>query len=333
MQELLQSAAQIPLVTVVCLCYRQAAFLLDALHSVEAQTYRNIELIIADDHSQDGSAEIIADYQTKNPTIKVILSPKNIGNCALFNQALTIANGKYIIDLAADDVMLPERVALQVNKMEKMGEKYGICYSDAYWTDEKLRITHTQYKRNAAGNLKAKLPEGNVYQTVIANSFICPPTVMYRTAALREIGGYDESLTYEDFDSWVRIARNYFFTYCPEPLMLKRVVPYSLSTYFYKRKKQQYALSTLKICQKIAAMNQKESEQTALAIRVRFELRQAFFTENYDIVFSYFNLLKSIQKTDTISYFFRQLAFLRLPIYPLYALYKKGQIWFKKRLS
>src|SRR5688572_16900954 len=99
-----------PLVSVVCLCYNHAAFVKEAVQSVMGQTYPNIELILVDDASRDNSAAVIEELQRQYPSIKVILLKNNVGNCKAFNQALAESKGAYIIDLAADDILMPDRI-------------------------------------------------------------------------------------------------------------------------------------------------------------------------------------------------------------------------------
>src|SRR5262245_56075887 len=97
-----------PFVTIVCLCYNQAAFVKEAIDSVLTQTYPNIQLIVVDDASTDNSADIIREIASVNPSLQIILLNENLGNCAAFNRALPSVKGEYVIDFAADDVMMPE---------------------------------------------------------------------------------------------------------------------------------------------------------------------------------------------------------------------------------
>src|SRR6187455_35784 len=99
-----------PLVSVICLCYNQASFVREAVLSVIHQTYRDIELIIIDDASTDNSVEVISDVLKSHPSIKFIPLKKNVGNCKAFNMGYRLSRGQYLIDLAADDVLLPARI-------------------------------------------------------------------------------------------------------------------------------------------------------------------------------------------------------------------------------
>ena len=191
-----------PLVSIICLNHNQGIFLTDALNSVLEQTYRNFELLIVDDGSTDDSEEIIKHYKRLHPEIEIFLLEESIGNCKAFNIGLKVASGKYIIDLAADDILFPQRLELQVQEFEKLEEEYTMCFTGAVHIDEQGKVTNNHYKRSEIGILKETVPTGDVYKDVIERYFICTPTMMMRASHLIEMGGYDEELNYEDFDYW-----------------------------------------------------------------------------------------------------------------------------------
>ena len=88
------------------------------------------------------------------------------------------------------------------------------------------------------------------------------------------LGGYDETLTYEDFDFWVRSSRDWQFHYQDEVLTQKRLHPRSKSAQGY-RPHDPLLDSTIRICRKALALCRTPQERAALAVRVRWELRQA----------------------------------------------------------
>jgi glycosyltransferase involved in cell wall biosynthesis len=101
------------LVTVICVCFNHQQFLEEALNSVFKQTYPYIQLIVVDDCSQDGSAQKLSALHGERPFELLLLSENN-GYCKAFNQGLALAKGELIIDLAGDDRLMPDRVALGV---------------------------------------------------------------------------------------------------------------------------------------------------------------------------------------------------------------------------
>lgn len=257
-----------PLVSVICLCYNQANFVRQAVASVLNQSYPNIELIIADDGSSDKSKEVIRSLVAENPSITFVDLPQNLGNCKAFNRALAYARGSYLIDLAADDVLLNNRVEVGVRVLQQSGPDFGVHFSDAeiisdegdtLYTHSKLYPHHT-------------IPQGDIYLHLISRYFICPPSMMFTREVMNHLGGYDENLLYEDFDFWIRSSRVFKYCYTPEVLVKKRVVKNSLSAKQIKKLNPQLK-STFRVCKKVFRLNQTREEKQALSGRLLYEMR------------------------------------------------------------
>lgn len=119
-----------PLVTVICLCYNHEKFVVEALNSVLNQNYQNIELIITDDCSNDNSKKVITDWLQDYPAVQFISSKINLGNTKTFNKALQFSKGEYIIDLAADDVLLKDCVERQINAFLNSTKKILLQFTE-----------------------------------------------------------------------------------------------------------------------------------------------------------------------------------------------------------
>ncbi|ALI98172.1 glycosyltransferase family 2 protein [Rufibacter tibetensis] len=269
-----------PLVSIICLCYNHASFLREALDSVLDQTYPKIEILIVDDLSTDNSVEIIQDYVHRFPAIRFIRHTQNQGNCASFNEALLLSQGEFIIDFATDDVLYPDRVALQVEAFQKLGATYGVVYTDAELIDEQSTSLGFFYARNASGQLFPKPVQGDVFSEVLGRYFICPPTMMIRRLVLEELKGYDPELAYEDFDFWVRSSRNWKYHFLDQVLCQRRMHPHSLSRRVYQKGDKQLA-STVKVIQKAQKLVRTPLEREALKVRIKYEARHAYLTANY----------------------------------------------------
>ena len=256
-----------PLVSVICLCYNQSRFVKEAIYSVMHQTYPNVQLIVVDDASTDNSVTMIEECRTQYSQIVFLPLTQNVGNCKAFNIGLGHALGEYIIDLAADDVLLQDRVCRGVEVLSQAGAEYGVHFTDADWiaSDGALLYRHSdRFPHNS-------IPQGDVYKELIERFFICSPTMMYRGEAIRSLGGYDESLAYEDFDFWIRSSRRYRYRYTPEVLVKKRVVKGSMSQKQFSFRSRQLR-STYRVCEKIMTLNRTRDEQRALAKRIRYEI-------------------------------------------------------------
>lgn len=283
-----------PLVSIICLCYNQKSFVESAILSVYAQTYLNMELIVVDDASTDGSQQTILDLQKKYH-FQFIALENNEGNCKAFNHGFWASKGDFVIDLAADDILLPARVQEGVADFQKSSMNTGIHFSDAFIISENGQLLKTHYSRNESGKIIDHIPESNLYQELISRYFICPPTMMIRREVLEEMNGYDESLTYEDFDFWIRSSRNWKYILNPAPLVKKRIVPHSLGQK-QQHWRNQHLVTTYKVCEKIFNINQNADEDKALILRCKLEIRQCLKTFNFGLITNYWKLIRKTQR-------------------------------------
>lgn len=274
-----------PPVTVICLCYNQGRFVKEAIRSVLEQTYPNIQIIVVDDCSTDNSVEVITGMVVAHPHIVFLSLRKNVGNCKAFNLALPHVRGDYIIDLAADDILLPERVSKGVMALTAAGDAFGVNFTDADWVDEDGGHLYRHSSRFPHQNV----PEGDIYTDLIHRFFICSPTMMFRREVIDALGGYDEDLSYEDFDFWIRSSRHFRYCYTPEVLVKKRVVPRSMSQRQFTRGNPQLE-STYRVCGKIMALNRARGEQRALARRIAYEIRVSIRLFCFSLALKYLRL-------------------------------------------
>lgn len=283
-----------PLVSVICLCYNQARFIQQALDSVMCQTYRNIELIILDDASTDDSESIIDEWVNNHKGVLFIRNETNKGSTKSFNKALTRASGAFIIDLAGDDILLPERIENQISFFEKQSENVGVIYSNAQYIDESGNDLDVHFDRPRMTPFS-----GDVYCKLIDTYFIPTPTMMIRKRVLDQLGGYDEELSYEDFDFWVRSARTWEYAYQSEITTLIRKSSHSQSSNWYVKGDSQL-YSTYLVCRKIHHLNRTKEENLAFTRRLRFELRQSFFSDNHREFDLFFDLWSETGKPSRI---------------------------------
>lgn len=119
-----------PLVSVLIVTYNQKEYLKECIESVLNQDYENIEIIVADDCSQDGTQDMLREYNEKYPNKFILkLSEKNQGITTNSNLAHFSCNGKYISWMGGDDLMLSGKIRKQVDYMEN-NPNCTVCYHD-----------------------------------------------------------------------------------------------------------------------------------------------------------------------------------------------------------
>lgn len=274
-----------PVVSVVCLCYNHARFVQEAIESVLNQTFDNIELIVVDDASTDASAQIINQFQNYEQ-VRVHINKENLGNCKAFNLGFKMSKGAFLIDLAADDLLTPERVLIGVNELQK--SKAGVHFSNMELINEAGDFVRHYHK------VPLEIPQGNVYEEVLARHFIGGASMMIRREVLERLNGYDEDLAYEDFDFWVRSSREFEYVYSPEVLVQKRLVRGSKGDKQLKFNSNQLR-STYRVCEKAFNLNRSTNEHKALKKRIRYEMRKAIETGNIRLANDYMRLSRKVQ--------------------------------------
>ncbi len=228
----MKSDKLVPYVSVFVASYNNAKYIRESLDSVLTQTYPYIELIIVDDASIDNSVQVIEDWLAETKySAKFIQNEKNLGICKSSNVFLSNATGAYTSWLASDDIMLPHKLATQVTLLEAAGPEVGVVYSDLSKIDPQGNITVPSIY--ATGQIRPS--GGDVWLPLLRTNFIGAMTALVRRSSAETVGGYDEALSYEDWDMWLRLARDFEFIYQPEVTCHYRIHG---NSFIYKRKRQ-----------------------------------------------------------------------------------------------
>ena len=222
------SAPRVPLVSVFVTCYNQARYVEEALDSLRRQTSRDFEVIITDDASTDGSADVIEAWlaHTGYPA-QFIRNPTNRGICANRNTALARSSGPFVCSLSGDDCHEPDRIERQLRYFLAQPEHVAAVYSDMLVVDAEGRPRGSSFLEAALRG--APPPQGSLFNRILANNFVPAPAVMIRRSAIAAVGGYDESLFFEDLDMWLRLSAGFHFAYVPGLLVRYRMHDGSMS--------------------------------------------------------------------------------------------------------
>ncbi len=190
------------------------AFLQDAIESILNQTYGNLELIIVDDHTSDGSLDAIRFRDTR------IIRTTNPGRgiVSALNHACFMARGAFLARMDGDDIALPARFETQVAFLEGNPE-IGIVgaqvemFSDCHG----LGSGYEAYERW----INDLLTPGDIQRELFIESPIPHPTAMFRRDVLAALGGYRDVQWAEDYDLWLRAYEAKILMAKPEGVLLK----------------------------------------------------------------------------------------------------------------
>lgn len=209
-----------PLVTVVIPCYNHEQFIKHSIQSLIDQTYENIELIIIDDGSSDNSVFKIEEM-AKLCEIRFngfkFINRQNEGLSKTLNEALLLAQGQYFTICSSDDFYHKNKIKRQIEFFSK-NRNYKFCITGAYVVnDQDLEIKHETILYNNNLNDHIKFDDIFLFRTHL------PVTGMYETDFLKsDLGGYDSSLSAEDYDINLRIVTFTKIGYIAEKLYFYR---------------------------------------------------------------------------------------------------------------
>ena len=209
-------------VSVLIPAYNAERHIADSLASIEKQTLCDIEVVVIDDGSVDGTLRRVARFAGSLDL--TVLRQANGGPAAARNAGIRKARGRYCAFLDADDIMLPERLAAQVALLEAEPD-LGLAHTDLMTFDDERGIIHRT--RRAFSEPCG----GMVIDRLLLDNFITTSTVMAPREKLVEAGLFGEARRLsEDFELWLRMAARWKVGFIDRPLVQYRQRPGSLSS-------------------------------------------------------------------------------------------------------
>jgi glycosyltransferase involved in cell wall biosynthesis len=216
--------------------YNHASFLPRAINAIVRQSVRPKELIIVDDCSTDGSIAVIQEFAAREPIIRLVQNPRNLGVCESVTGAIPLASGEYLLFAAADDYLLPGMIEKSLDQlghhpMAGMSCGFGstidevtgeLCPNVTGWCDQPSYLS--------PADLAVRIGAG----------FVPSTSAIYRRAAVERVGGYLPDLRWH-CDWFMNLAIGFRDGIChiPETLALITVRP---TTYGAQGMKDQVAM-------------------------------------------------------------------------------------------
>jgi len=196
-----------PLVSIIIPVYNSERYVADAIHSAINQSYKELEIIIVDDGSNDSSPDII---QSINDPRIIRINQRNKGGSAARNRGLEIAKGKFIKFLDADDILLPDAIERQLENSKDLGEG-EIAFGDFNFMNREGKVTTTNKFEDS------RSLTGDPATFFLANWKILISCPLHKKEYLLRIDGFDEKLSFgQESDLHFRLALNGFvFVYKP----------------------------------------------------------------------------------------------------------------------
>lgn len=206
-------------VAVLMAVHNDAPFVGAAARSILTQTFTELELVVVDDASTDGSREIVE--AIRDPRVRILRNAQNIGLTASLNRGLASIRSEYVARIDANDFALPERLAKQVAFLDAHSDVAAVGSRVSYVDRQGRPI-----RRALWFHRESLLPTGGaaldwfrMFDTPLFH-----PAATFRRSVVEELGGYDDRYPLEqDADLWRRIAARHHLANVPERLMRIRI--------------------------------------------------------------------------------------------------------------
>src|SRR5882724_3923639 len=181
-------ALSAPSVSICIPSYNYCRYLACALDSALAQSWKDVEILVVDDKSEDGSVALVREYAERDPRVVLYANPQRLGLTQNFNQCLRLARGKYIKFLCADDVLDGQCVERMVAAIEAESDAVLVGCRRYFFNDEMRVIGERGYAR------KKQIVSGQraIHKCFFSGNLIGEPTaVLFRKADA--LAGFDEN--------------------------------------------------------------------------------------------------------------------------------------------
>jgi glycosyltransferase involved in cell wall biosynthesis len=207
-------------VSILIAAYNAEKYISQTIESVLSQTCADWELIVCDDGSSDATGSIVQSYAQCDSRIK-LTHQTNAGGAAARNTAYALSSGDYIVLLDADDMILPDKLQLQVSLLDRHPEA-GLVYGDTWFCDQDGKRIQLESERYPGQH-----QQGDLFALICCGNMMAVHSAMVRRSVIEAVGGihHPTKMQIADWDLWVRIAERFSFVYHPEPVADYRLHP------------------------------------------------------------------------------------------------------------
>ncbi|MBI6630259.1 glycosyltransferase family A protein [Pontibaca salina] len=206
--------SETPVVSVVIPTYNRAHILCDALDSVLVQSFTDLEVIVVDDASDDGTEIAVHDWRSRNRPpfpIRFIRQARGGGNVAR-NRGIAEARGEFVAFLDSDDLWHADKIARQVTRLRARPD-HGAVYTGLREVELSTGAVLAQHGH--------RFPEGDLLDALLVSDVTAPTsTYLVRRQVLLDAGCFDPALAArQDWDMWIRVAERTMIACVPEALV------------------------------------------------------------------------------------------------------------------
>jgi len=202
-----------PLVSIIIPTYNRSSYVVRSIQSIQQQTIHDFEIIVIDDGSTDATEEKITQIKEKDSYIRYIKKTSRTGAQASRNIGIKNALGEWIAFQDSDDEWLPNSLELRFNEAEE--RKVDVVHSECFIEKSSSSQRHPFGVRPLIGN---------IYKDLLFAPGPVFPSILVRKTALQRIGYLDEEIvSYQEWDTCIRLSNFYDFGFVPRPTFIYHI--------------------------------------------------------------------------------------------------------------
>jgi alpha-1,3-rhamnosyltransferase len=259
----------LPLITAVIPVYNHEQYVIESIRSVIAQSYPNIELIVINDGSKDRSHEMVlslVDECKQRFTRFEYISRENRGLSATLNQALEMAQGKYLGLLASDDIILPDKFSCLVGALEPTDDHCAGAFGNASFIDKHGRTTYSDARGNPHDSMGDKTysnfldlhavavrrldyrTQFGTYRSLIGGNYLPAMSALLKTRTVKKVGGWTAGNVLDDWEMWLKLTKHHNLLFVDKTVARYRI--HGKNTILIMRQELEQATLTLLLREK-----------------------------------------------------------------------------------
>ena len=206
-----------PLISVVIPTFNRKNFITKAIESIINQSVKNIEIIVVDNGSTDGTDKVLEQLIKKYSSLRFYVQPKNMGAQTARNKGIQESKGDWIAFLDSDDEYLPQKLEWQLKELEKVNfDPFTVIHGNCIVIDEKKAQPYIWNLPEIFGK--------DVYRQVLTQSGPMFQAMLTSKEALKKIGFLDTKVhAYQEWDTSISLAKYCQFIFLKQPLFVYNI--------------------------------------------------------------------------------------------------------------
>jgi len=212
-----------PKISVVIPSYNHARFVRETIESVLSQSFRDLEVVVTDDHSSDATAQEVRSIA--DPRVSFAELDRNSGVCAAVNASIERSSGQYVAMLSSDDLFLPDKLAKQTRFLDEHDDVGAVFGYPTFIDEAGAPLTDDETFYGGVFRVRNRSRDQWLRHLFLHGNMLCSSTALVRRRCYDEVGPFDPALAQvPDLEMWVRLLKRHQIHVIDEPMAAFRII-------------------------------------------------------------------------------------------------------------